>query len=323
MKVSVLIVTYNHEKYVERAIQSALDQKTNFDYEIVVGEDSSPDKTREIIASLQNQHPDKIRLLPPTDRLGMNRNYIRTLQECDGEYVAMLDGDDYWTCDTKLQKQVDFLDSHPECVMCIHRVTEISEPEGEELWVKPELSYEEITTIKDLLFVNYIPNCSALFRNGITIDMPEGYDELGIPDWPMHILNAQHGHIGYIKETMAVHTRHSAGMWSKLDNTHMLREDIKCYDYVRPYLDTKYHEYLRRGASYYHWLLVKEYAVREDWDNVRKHATEGLHENPCNWSMRKTLLVIGAKKRVPKLYELARKVKRMLANSNGSSNNTK
>ena len=108
--VSVRIVTYNHEKFIRECIDSVLSQKTDFDFEIVIGEDCSQDKTREICFEYQKKHPDKIRVIwwhENVSKLGGNGR--RTIAHCRGEYVAFLEGDDYWTDPLKLQKQVDLI----------------------------------------------------------------------------------------------------------------------------------------------------------------------------------------------------------------------
>src|SRR6478736_8585051 len=117
MKASTLIVTYNQEKYIEQAVRSALMQETNFPHEIVIGEDCSTDGTREIVARLAAENPGRIRAILRPRNLGMHENHRATHAACDGKYVAMLEGDDYWVDPLKLQKQANFLDAHPECCL--------------------------------------------------------------------------------------------------------------------------------------------------------------------------------------------------------------
>src|SRR5438270_5726818 len=136
MKVSVLITAYNHEQYVAEAINSALMQAVDFDYEVVISEDHSTDRTREIILAIQRDFPDRVHLLsPPRDDserdrahgVGGKTGFVQALKACRGQYIALLDDDDYWTDVHKLQKQVDFLDSHPEFAISFHNVTVIYE----------------------------------------------------------------------------------------------------------------------------------------------------------------------------------------------------
>ncbi|MDF1549683.1 MAG: glycosyltransferase, partial [Bacteroidales bacterium] len=122
MKLSVCMITYNHEKYIGQAIEGVLMQKTNFDIELLIGEDFSNDNTRNICMGYKNKYPDKIKLLLREKNIGMMRNFIQTLNTCKGKYIALCDGDDYWTDPLKLQKQVDFLEANPEYALCYHRV---------------------------------------------------------------------------------------------------------------------------------------------------------------------------------------------------------
>src|SRR5258706_12269370 len=136
MKVSVSITTFNQQAYIAQALDGVLMQRVNFDYEIVIGDDYSTDNTRRILQAYQTQHPDKIRLLLPERNLGLlgKHNFIAALNACRGQYIALLDGDDYWIDPQKLQKQADSLDSHGDYAFSCHRVLRVrdddySEPE--------------------------------------------------------------------------------------------------------------------------------------------------------------------------------------------------
>lgn len=120
--VSIFIVTYNHEKYIAQALDSAMMQKTNFDFEIIIGEDCSSDSTKSIIQEYKSKYPEIIRVFYQEKNVGRERNtYEFTLPKCRGKYIAYLEGDDYWTDPFKLQKQIDFLEANPDYVVCFHR----------------------------------------------------------------------------------------------------------------------------------------------------------------------------------------------------------
>lgn len=119
-KLSVVMITYNHEKYIEQAVRGALMQETDFEYEIIIGEDCSTDRTREVLIELQKQYPDKIKLVLNPDNLGMISNSVNVLNMAQGQYIALLEGDDYWISPYKLQRQVDYLEAHPDCKICTH-----------------------------------------------------------------------------------------------------------------------------------------------------------------------------------------------------------
>ncbi len=121
IKLSVIFITYNHEKYVEKALRSVCEQVTDFEFEVVVGEDCSTDSTREILRKVAAEYPNKVRLLFREKNFGRpTLNVYNTTMECKGEYLAYLEGDDYWSDVHKLQKQVEFLDKHKEYIACTH-----------------------------------------------------------------------------------------------------------------------------------------------------------------------------------------------------------
>src|SRR5689334_6956969 len=114
------MTTYNHERFIAQAVESVPAQRINFSMEIVIGEDFSTDRTPKILQELAAKHPDTIRLTLSPTNIGGQADFMATKGRCRGQYVAMLEGDDYWNCDDKLQRQIDALDAHPEWAMCFH-----------------------------------------------------------------------------------------------------------------------------------------------------------------------------------------------------------
>ena len=120
-KLSVILITYNHEKYIEKALDSVLSQVTDFPFEIVIGDDCSPDDTKNIIREYRDKYPDIIRIVHREKNTGRpTLNVYETTMKCRGDYLAYLEGDDYWTDYDKLQQQMDFLNEHPEYIACTH-----------------------------------------------------------------------------------------------------------------------------------------------------------------------------------------------------------
>ncbi len=113
--VSVHMITYNHAPYIRQAIESVLRQECDFSLELVLGEDCSRDGTREIVFEYQHRFPDIVRVVTSDENVGAKKNMYRTVKACRGKYIAFCDGDDYWHNPYKLQKQVDYLEHHPEC----------------------------------------------------------------------------------------------------------------------------------------------------------------------------------------------------------------
>ena len=115
--VSVNMVAYNVRPYIVQAIECVLSQKTNFPFELLIGEDCSTDGTRQIVYNYQKEHPNIIRIISSDKNVGLRKNYYRIFQASRGKYVAYCDSDDFWQREDKLQTQVDYLESHPECGM--------------------------------------------------------------------------------------------------------------------------------------------------------------------------------------------------------------
>ena len=117
-KVSVIVITYKQEAFIGHTLESIVNQKTDFDYEVLVGEDCSPDNTAAVVREYADKYPDIIVPFIRETNFGMAANELDLTSRASGEYLAMLEGDDYWIDENKLQKQVDFMDSHPEYVAC-------------------------------------------------------------------------------------------------------------------------------------------------------------------------------------------------------------
>jgi glycosyltransferase involved in cell wall biosynthesis len=109
------MITYNHAPYIAQAIEGVLKQKVNFLFELVIGEDCSTDGTRELVFKYQKKYMDIIRVIMSERNIGLRQNCYRTMKACRGKYIAFCEGDDYWQNPMKLQKQVDYLENHPEC----------------------------------------------------------------------------------------------------------------------------------------------------------------------------------------------------------------
>lgn len=205
--VNIFMLTYNQEDFIAQTIESVLAQKTNFNYQLVIGEDLSSDSTRAICEKYANQFPDKIKLLPSLERLGLINNFIRTIKECDGKYIAVLDGDDYWTDPFKLQKQYDFLESHPDYSIVYTGLRNLF-PSGEfreKRWsnISGPLAFDE------LIFGNFIPSVTAFYRNEqINGEIPAWTGKFPYGDWPVYLWLTRKGEkIGYIDEITGVYRK--------------------------------------------------------------------------------------------------------------------
>jgi glycosyltransferase involved in cell wall biosynthesis len=203
------MITYNHEAFVAQAIESIMMQETDFDFELIIGEDCSTDNTRNILLDYQTRFPDKIKLILPKENLGMMKNFSETLKACCGDYVALCEGDDYWTSKNKLQRQVDFLNQNEDFSIVFHAASINNETTGETKI--SNINQKPVCTIEDLFVENFIITASCMFRNRLFPNFPDFFLKTGAGDWVLHILNAEHGKIGFINEVMAVYRIHEGG----------------------------------------------------------------------------------------------------------------
>ncbi len=268
-KVSILMTTYNQENLITQAVDSVLMQVTDFNYEIVIGEDASTDRTRAVVIDLARQHPDKIRvLLRDPDVANRERhllgkmNFLQALESCRGEYIAVLDGDDYFTSPHKLQKQVDFLDSRKDCVICFHNVKAVYEDGSEGPENLSPVDQKEITGIEQLLWGNFIHSCSIMYRREPVVQMPDWFFTAKVGDWPLHIFKAQYGKIGYLNEVMAAYRVHAAGAWSLRKRSHQLLVNLKMLDNIDRDLRFKYHASIRGAKTRILFELAELYLQR-------------------------------------------------------------
>ena len=300
MKLSVCLITYNHGRFIAQALESALAQETNFEFEIVIGEDCSADHTRQILVEYQQRYPSKIRLMLPEKNLGANRNFARTLQACRGQYIALLEGDDYWTAPTKLQEQVDFLDSHEECAICFHAVRVFHEDGSVAPRLSPRFGHKKISTIEDLLGLgNFIPTCAAVFRNGLISEFPDWFYTLRIADFSLHVLNAQYGKIGYINKVMGAYRIHSGGTFSAASTSGNAHEVVRTYDYLNSYLDYKHDRTIKAIQSY--WMAV-DYYRKGKFTRAQACAAKRVWTPPFN----SQAMMAGLLTYSPTLYRLVR-----------------
>jgi glycosyltransferase involved in cell wall biosynthesis len=302
------MVTFNHEEFIAKAIDSILMQKTNFDYEIVIGEDCSTDNTRDIIVNYYEMYPDKFRLLLNETNMGMHKNGAQAFQACNGKYVAMLEGDDYWTSPDKLQKQVDFLDNNSECAICFHNVTEVYKDSDRESHSVFNGNHKSFYTLDDLLIKNFIPTASTMFRNGLVPNIPDWFSLLPMGDWPLHILNALHGKIGYINEVMAVHLNHRGGAWSAMrqNGLEAQKATILLYDNLYIHLDAKFRRNIVRILHESCINIAKEYEDLGEFNQAKKYVTMSFSRN---FMISKELFKVWLRLNVPLFYRIMKNIK--------------
>jgi glycosyltransferase involved in cell wall biosynthesis len=215
--------TYNQEQFVAQALESVLSQEASFAWEIVVGDDFSTDGTRDILRSYAVTYPEHISLLLHPERLGPHElnldgkhNFMATYRACRGEYVALLEGDDYWTDTRKLDKQVEFLDAHPKCSLCCHPVTVEYSGERDQHWNRViGESLKETWTLEDILRLETkpeMPTPSMMIRRRSLRRFPAWFEGVFNGDYAVQVLLAERGDVGFLPDSMAVHRKHAGGL---------------------------------------------------------------------------------------------------------------
>lgn len=278
--VSVCCITYNHEAFLAQTIESVLMQKTDFAVELVIGEDCSSDRTRQIALEYQTRYSDKIRVLLPSSNLGIMGNLMATMAACTGRYIAFVEGDDYWTDTHKLQQQVDIMEEQPECVLCIHDAEVFTQDNSEPPYLF-STRYRDLLpygggriTQEDLVRYGWgIPSASMLFRRSSLLPVPEWFRQVFSGDYTMQLLSTIHGYIYYLPKVMSRYRLHTGGVMHTSNNTLLQNEkrifELEQYKRVFPikfhpsfdrYLEHLYFERSQKhGASGYRHLQLFYY----------------------------------------------------------------
>ncbi len=231
--VSILCITYNHEEYISKAIDSFLEQETNFPYEIIIHDDASTDKTPEIIKAYNAKYPNIIKPIFQTEnQLSKHKkNPLLIAASCaNGEYIALCEGDDYWTDSKKLTIQITEMQKNPNCDISFHPVFGKFIDKN-----KPEkvLAYHSDTCkifyTKELILgaAKFCQTASLVVKTNILKTMPEWFWNVPIGDYFLQIIGSQNGGALYINKVMAVYRVSSSGSWSE----RMSHDENFAYDY--------------------------------------------------------------------------------------------
>ncbi|WP_211235250.1 glycosyltransferase family 2 protein [Runella zeae] len=262
MKVSVVILTYNQKNFIGKAIESALAQETNFDFEILVGDDCSTDGAQEVIQSYQNQYPDKVKAILHSKNLGQNGlfNTIETLKLAKGAYIAPMDGDDYWTSPHKLQIQVDFMEANPSFSACFHNAL-ITYEDGTPSHELNSPDQKTIISVEDLVGEDeiwFMATSAVMFKNGLMY-YPEWFLQSTSGDIPRYVILAKQGPIGYVSGVMSVYRKNRGGASFRdhYRDARFLYNRIKMYEGINKELGQQYDDLLKRNIARYYKMLLE------------------------------------------------------------------
>lgn len=272
--VSIECTSYNHENYIAEALDSMLMQKTDFAFEILIHDDASTDRTAEIIKSYEQQYPDIVKPIYQTENQYSKGVLVElfNLKRARGKYLAICEGDDYWTDPEKLQKQVDYMEVHPECSMCVHAAERVSAVTKKTVsTMRPshkEKNYSVEEVIEgggDLFATN-----SIMYSRKRIPEMPEYYLNATIGDYPLVICGALNGTVYYMDQNMSAYRVEVKGSWTDVQVADLaqkqkhLQDVADLLDDINAYTDFKYDSVISRTKKRDRfYILLKQMKIKE------------------------------------------------------------
>lgn len=254
-RITVLITTYNHERYLGQALESALAQRTEVPFEVLVADDASTDGTGRVATSFRDRHPDVVRVLRPAQNLGANAMFLAALEEVRGDYVALLDGDDAWTSTDKLARQAAFLDVDEGASGCFHDATVVYEDGS----LPPRRALADLRqpslTLADVVVRDVVPTLTLMYRHipadelrrWVEAVAGRAWDRVVSIDWLMLMLLAQRGPIVRLDGLGATYRVHDAGIWSSTGRLAQLADERVVYRRIARLLPTEVQAAVTKG----------------------------------------------------------------------------
>jgi glycosyltransferase involved in cell wall biosynthesis len=244
IQVNVLLVCYNQEKFIGQAVESILMQQFDGAINLVIADDSSTDNTLNIIRSYEAKSPFPFEYLPKEANLGIFHNYRRAFSACKGDYIAVMEGDDYWLVPDRIQRHIDFLENHQDCVMSMNRLNNLYHEQG--LFVPQKWPFKEdyqYISARMLAMGNLLGNLSAcVFRNSAVKKLKPEIFDINTADWMLGLALGQWGYIAKLKDLSSVYRISQNGLWSKKTKKQRmndLKNTVARYDKFLEYRYTK------------------------------------------------------------------------------------
>ncbi len=270
-KVSVCLVTYNHEQYIQKCLDSILCQQTSFDFEIVIGEDHSTDRTPEIIREYAEKYPEKIKAFIRPKNIGAKFNYLHSFFTCKGDYIVHIEGDDYFSDPEKLQIQAEFLDQHQEYSACFHNALMLYEDETQRTnhLINPP-DQKSIIYTPDFLGKKetwFMATASVMMRKKYVSSLPEWFLTCKSGDIPLYVILSEFAPIAYINREMSVYRRHLEGI-SFTDNTQslpFLENRIFMYSKINEYTNDKFKKEIKSILGEYYLMYLNTQELKKHW----------------------------------------------------------
>ena len=294
-KVSVLLLTFNQEKYIEKSMESAINQQTNFEIEILIGDDCSTDSTSEKLQKYRDL--SNVQIIRNPVNLGLNQNLVNLFMKCRGEYIAMLEGDDFWHSEKKLQTQVDILDKNPDCSLSCHGI-EIVDDQGKP--IKESGTYDHTVrfyNLESILKFNMIKNCSVMYRNGLMAGFPNWFMDAVSCDWPLHVFHAEKGNLAYIDTSLATKRVHSHSLYTAKGREHDLKHQEDFFKKMEIYLPESYKKLIKNKRLDVDYSLFAFYQKQGSKNKMieyfKKIVFRPISKQQLSYSIKSVLRVLG------------------------------
>lgn len=260
-KVSVVMITYGHEKFIREAIEGVLMQECDFEVELILANDYSPDQTDDIIQDILSNHPKGtwVKYYRHKKNLGMMPNFFFAIQQSTGEYIALCEGDDYWTDPLKLQKQVDFLETNLDYVVCFHDCSVVDE--NSKIKIKSyltnfKLDYNE----NDLKKGGWLPTLTRCFRN-VLDKYPDEFKNVNCGDLFLTSYLGFYGKAKFMDFNGANYREHIGGVWSgtneKIRNRKMIQDFYTLYSFYENLSDKEISQFYKKNVYKSFMLDIK------------------------------------------------------------------
>ncbi len=319
IKVSVFCTAYNHEKYIRKALEGFVMQKTDFAFEVLINDDASTDGTADIIREFQEKYPEIIKPVYQTENQYSQRiPIIKThlLPRAQGKYFAWCEGDDYWIDPLKLQKQIDFLDKNPEYSICVHKVS-VNNLKNNVVCPCPNIEKSRDYTLEEIIIGggSIFETCSLVMRREVYTSKPSCFNAKGFGDYQWYMYGAICGKCRCLSDNMAVYNLFTVGSWSSrtTGNEKLLayyKELARMLKNVNEYYEYKYSEPINimlEEIDYQIAYLSGDKEVLTSEKYIKRYKKQLLYETKMN-------LMLKVKKYLPFLV----KIKRFILKQNSS-----
>lgn len=214
-RVSVCVITYNQDQYISKCLESIVGQKCNFDFELIIRDDCSQDKTLKIIKEFKDKYPKIIKIIEANENIGANKNLLSVFAESKGEYLAICEGDDYWLDDYKLQKQVEIMDGNEDVSFVAHPC-----------WIHDKNRLRNISFVKSMKVIKincsdvlnvpgqFAPTASYMFKRELLEKLPIWFKDAPVGDFFIEMYALAMGQGRYFPDAMSAYRTYSLNSWS-------------------------------------------------------------------------------------------------------------